>query len=290
MGTGYDPGMDFKAYGRTVVLGARSMLSAAAGWRSNPLTADTNRKLWGRPWVLVLALAAVATIVIELLLPPVERLAELVPPFSVLGFLPDLVLDLLYSGPAWFAVAACLRLRALRSSASSAWPEGDRVADFGGLLFDAAALPIVISASAIGLALELAPVVGRFLNAGADNGATDAAMLIEASGSGRFARTVLVAALVVGIGSVHRRLAGAFGKLIAAAFMVWGMHLGIAFAVPWMTAWWGYLPGIGHLAPHRSVAWAHTLFDLAVAFAAWLVVREKWRSSPLWSEQQITHE
>ena len=89
---------------------------------------------------------------------------------------------------------------------------------------------------------------------------------------------------MTGVLGVHRRIGTGLGKLFGAGFVVWSIHLGIGFAVPWMTSWWTYLPVIGELAPDRSANWAHLLFDLAVASGAWMTAREKWREAPLWSD------
>lgn len=105
-----------------------------------------------------------------------------------------------------------------------------------------------------------------------------------AGGANLVARTIVVVALVTGILGVHRRIGAGLGKLFGAGFVVWGVHLGIGFSVPWMTSWWTYLPWVGEYAPERSVAWAHALFDLAVASAAWIAAREKWVDAPLWSD------
>ena len=94
----------------------------------------------------------------------------------------------------------------------------------------------------------------------------------------------MVVALVAGLMGVHQTVGQGLSKLFGAGFFVWGVHLGIAFAVPWMTSWTTHLPGIGEFAPSRSVAWAHMLFDLAVASGAWMEARRNWSGAPLWLE------
>jgi hypothetical protein len=95
----------------------------------------------------------------------------------------------------------------------------------------------------------------------------------------------LVVALAAGILSAHRKIGTGIGKLIGAGFFVWGMHLAISLSVPWMVSWWAYLPIIGRFAPQRSADWAVTIFDLAVACAAWMAARAKCCESPSWNER-----
>jgi hypothetical protein len=236
--------------------------------------------------LLVLATAAIA---VDHWLPPMSRLIGLAPPLISLAFIPDVVRELLYSAPAFFGFVVVWRAHRLRSSAPETWPDRAAIDDFGGRIFDAAALPIAAASLLIGVGIQMSALSLGLL--AADPQITGAGVeTIEgwafSSGSSRFARTIVIIALVTGILGVHRRIGAGFGKLLSAGFMVWGVHIGISFAVPFMTGWVTYLPVIGRFAPERSAAWAHALFDLAVACAAWIAAREKWREAPLWSDAE----
>lgn len=276
--------MDFKAYGQAVFEGARSMLLAARGWRDNPLTTPVNRRLWGPGWVFVLLLLTAAATAGGILLPPFSRLAHFVPPLVVLTFLPGIILDLFYSAAAFFAFVVAWRMRRLRLTPSSGWPDRAAIPEFGGRFFDAAGLPVVVAAVVLGLGLQVASALSVMPVADSDAGAAMAGAFLEADISTLIARTILVVALVTGILSVHRRVGAGFGKLLGVGFAVWGGHIGIGFTVPFLTNSWSYLPLIGQFAPERSATFAHILFDLAVACAAWIATREKWKAAPLWTD------
>lgn len=277
--------MNLAEFGQGVVAGMRSMLDAISSWRDNPLTEPANRRLWGRWWPATLAALVGATVAVDAVLPPIGRLSEIVPPLQFAAFIPVLIRDLFYSAPAFFAFVVVWRLRCLRESEPTDWPPRSSVPDFGLRLFQAAALPVVAAALAIGLGVT----VVSFVFAAAPPAAGAATPGIEelghpsaSSGTATFARSVLVVALISGLLVVHRRLGAGFGKLIGAGFFIWGVHIGISFAVPWMTSWLAYLPVIGQYAPQRSVTWAHLLFDVAVACGAWTAAAEKFRVAPLW--------
>ena len=279
--------MDLSAYGQDVVAGSKSILSAARGWRTNPLTSRVNRRLWSPLWPAVLLLLVAAAIAVDQLLPPFSRLIGLVPPLTVLTFLPNIVRDLVYSAPALFAFVIVWRIHRLRSSKPVDWSDRAAIRDFGGQFFDAAALPVAVATLALGIGIQLTTVVLGSLPADPETGVAGATAIevwTVAGGSSRLARTIVIVALVTGVLGVHRRIGTGLGKLFGAGFVVWSIHLGIGFAVPWMTSWWTYLPVIGKFAPDRSANWAHLLFDLAVACAAWIAAREKWREAPLWSD------
>ncbi len=279
--------MDLSAYAQAVVAGGRSMLSAALGWRTNPLTSRVNRRLWSPLWPAVLLLLVAVAIAVDQLLPPFSRLIGLAPPLVALAFIPNIVRDLVYSAPALFAFVIVWRVHRLRSSKPADWSDRASVREFGGSFFDAAALPVIVATLALGIGAQLTAVVLSSLSVDPETGVAGATALETWTvvGSSRWlARTIVIVALVTGILCVHRRIGTGLGKLLGAGFAVWAIHLGIAFAVPWMTSWWAYIPVIGKFAPDRSADWAHLLFDLAVACAAWMAAREKWREAPLWSD------
>lgn len=282
--------MDLKAYGQAVLEGARSMLSAARDWRDNPLASGVNRRLWGPAWPAALLLLTAGAIAAGILIPPFSRLVQLVPPLVALAFLPGIVLDLFTSAAAFFAFIIAWRFRRLRLTAASDWPDRTAIPEFGGQFFDAAALPVVIAAIMLSLGLQLASAMGVMPAADPDAAAAMAGAFTVADSSTRIARTIVVVALVTGVLSVHRRFGAGFGKLLGVGFVVWGVHIGIAFTIPFLTNWWGYLPWVGQFAPERSAALAHALFDLSVACAAWLAAREKWSNAPLWTDVAPTPE
>jgi hypothetical protein len=279
--------MNLTEYGQAVVAGVRSMLDAVSSWRGNPLTEPVNRRLWGRWWPATLVALVIATIAIDAVLPPIDRLAELVPPLIFAAFIPDLIRDLLYSAPAFFGFIVVWRVRRLRASGPTDWPPRSSVPEFGLRFFQAAALPVAASALAIGIGVA---TVAFVIAPGppAPNAATPGVEELErwsATGNAAtLARSLMIVALVSGVLVVHPRLGAGFGKLIGAGFFVWGIHIGIGFAVPWMTSWLTYVPVIGQVAPQRSAAWAHLLFDLAVACAAWTAAAGKLRPAPLWAD------
>lgn len=257
------------------------MLAAGREWRDNPLTSRVNRCLWGAAWPAVLALLVAATVAADRELPPFSSLIGFAPPLTALAFIPDLVRELVYSSPAFFAFVVVWRVHRLRSSNPARWSDRTSVEDFGGRFFDAAALPVAVAALALAAGIQVAAVA---LGSGPADVAVDVSAWSIAEGSSRFARALVIVALVTGILGVYRRVSAGFGKLLGAGFVVWGGHLGIAFTVPFMTSWLSYLPVIGRYAPERSATWAHLLFDLAVVCSAWIAAREKWLSAPLWTD------
>ncbi|MGD8439667.1 MAG: hypothetical protein PVG53_03980 [Holophagae bacterium] len=279
--------MNLAEYGQAVVSGVRSILDATTSWRDNPLTEPVNRRLWGRWWPATLAALVGATVAVDAVLPPIGRLAELAPPLQFAIFFPGLIRDLLYSAPALFGFVVVWRLRRLRASEPTDWPPRSTVPDFGLRFFQAAALPVAAAALAIGFGVTVVSFVVAAAPPGTDAatpGIEELGHLSASGGAATLARSVLVIALITGLLVVHRRLGAGFGKLIGAGFFVWGIHIGIGFAVPWMTSWLAWLPVIGQYAPQRSTTWAHLLFDLAVACAAWTAAAEKVRPAPLWAD------
>jgi hypothetical protein len=275
--------VNLSEYGTAVIAGTRSMISAARGWRSNTLTARVNRQLWGPGWVAVLAGLVVAFIAVDVVLPPFSLLIGLAPPLTGFAFFPGLIRDLFYSAPAFFAFVVAWRVRSLRASDSSDWSDRAAIEGFGGRFFDAGALPIAVAAISLGIGIELVSSVG-LSHPFVHTGTGDLEPWTVGGASLRLARTLVIIALASGILTVHRTIRAGVGKLFGAGFFVWGVHLGIGFAVPWMTSWLAYLPIIGPHVPDSSAGWAHFLFDVAVASAAWTAAREKCRATPLWAD------
>jgi hypothetical protein len=275
--------MRFSDYGAAAIAGARSILEAVATWRDNPLRTQVNRALWGRWWAAVLVLLTAAAIAYEVV-QPIPYLTGLVPPLVFLGFVPNLIRGLLLSGPALFAFVVVWRVRRLRESGEDTWPNRFEVQDFGATLFDAGAVPVAVATLALGAGSLLADIAAPRPGAPPTEvpGLDTIGGLAIAESAGTFAQTVLTVALVAGILGLHRTISKGLGKLISAGFMVWGMHIGLAFSVPWMVSWWAYLPFIGQYAPRRSVDFALLAFDLAVACAVWIGVREKCSQLPFW--------
>jgi hypothetical protein len=218
-------------------------------------------------------------------LPSIDRLAKLVPPLIFVAFIPGLIRDLLYSAPAFFAFVVVWRVRRLRASRSTDWPPRSSIPEFGLRFFQAAALPVAATALAIGIGVAAVSLLVAASPPTPDAASPGIEELEQWSATGdaaTLARSLLIVALITGILVVHPRLRAGFGKLIGAGFFVWGIHIGIGFAVPWMTSWLAWVPVIGQYAPQRSATWAHLLFDLAVACAAWTAAAEKLRAAPLW--------
>lgn len=259
-------------YRVAVFEGGRSILEAAARWRQNPVTEEVNRRLWSRWWVATLALVTVIFIAAEVYLPPLSALLGFFPPLAMANFVPEVVVGLLVSVPAFFAFVVVWRVRRLRSSDRKSWPHRAGMADFGSSFYDAGALPVAVATVLLAVGAYVVEVL------------REAPEGTEVFAAGGLARTILTVALVAGILSVHPKIGTGLGKLLGAGFFVWGMHLAIGFSVPWMTSWWAYLPFVGPYAPQRSAAWVTLVFDLAVACAAWTAAREKCRAAPLWSD------
>jgi len=257
------------------------MVNAARDWPANPLAARVNRILWGPAWMAVLALLVVAAIAVERVLPSFSSVIRLAPWLTPLAFVPDVVCELVYSAPAFFAFVVVWRFHRLRSSDPSGWSDRTSIEDFGGRFFDAAALPVAVATLAIASGIQATAVIFGSLSADATTGAQ---IWSITDGSSRLARALVIVALITGVLSVHRRVTSGLGKLLGAGFFVWGGHLGIAFTVPFMTSWLAYIPLIGPYIPDRSVSWAHLLFDLAVVCSAWIAAREKWSTAPLWAD------
>jgi hypothetical protein len=279
--------MNLAESGQAVVAGVRSMLDAVSSWRDNPLTGPVNRRLWGRWWPVTLGALVAATVAVDVVLPPIGRLAELVPPLMFAAFIPGLIRDLIYSAPAFFAFVVVWRVRRLRASEPADWPPRSSVSDFGLRFFQAAALPVAVAAVAVGLGAAAVAFVVAAAPPAPDAGSAGVEALGRwgaSGGAATLARSVLIVALVTALLVVHRRLGAGFGKLMGAGFFVWGIHIGIGFAVPWMTSWLAWVPVIGQYAPQRSASWAHLLFDLAVVCVAWTAAAEKLRPAPLWAD------
>jgi len=91
---------------------------------------------------VVLALLVAAAVAADRALPPFSSLIGFAPPLTALAFIPDLVRDVVYSTPAFFAVVVVWRAHRLRASDPARWSERATIEDFGGRFIDAAALPV----------------------------------------------------------------------------------------------------------------------------------------------------
>jgi hypothetical protein len=281
--------MNLREYGHAVVLGFRSILDAARHWPNNPLTTTVNSRLWGGRRAIALAVLVVLTLLAEAALSRLGRFPSLGGALDFLAFVPELVRELFLSPPAWFAFVVAWRVRRLRRSDPGGWPQRATMPDFGLRFFDAGALPVAAAAVVIGFGAALVTTGSSLLGDHVSPSANGVAATMDwdtVAIPSQIVRSVLVIALVAGILAVHRSVRSGLGKLVGAGFFVWGIHIGIAFAVPWMISWWAYLPALGHFASQRSVDWAHLLFDLSVASVAWTAARESCRETPLWLETE----
>ena len=278
--------MNIAGYREAVLLGFRSIIGAAMKWRGNPLTREVNRRMWGPvPWV-GLGLLVVAVVPVSAIWPSLDYLAGLAPPLVFLGFLPDTICDLVWSAPAAFGLIVALRVRRLRAQSPEDWPDRRCRSDFGVRFFEAGALPVVVAGMLVAVGVEAVGGVWTAFDGPADTlgvGDETSAWQMSFSSIG-FARNLMVVALVAGLASVHRAAGQAFGKLMGAGFTVWGIHIGIAFAAPWLVSWVAYVPVVGAYVPEPSVDGVHMIFDLAVAVVAWTAAREKSRAAPFWSD------
>jgi hypothetical protein len=220
-----------------------------------------------------------AGIAVSPVFPSVERMAGLVPPLAFLLWIPNDVLEILWSAPAFFGHVVAWRVRALRGDLGSDWLASGDATDQKRLLFEAAAVPVAMAAVALAIGIEVAAPVHRLL-AGLPGGWPSVGPVLLAA-----SRSLVVVAVVAGVMSVHRSVSSAFGKLLGAGFMLFGLRMAIAFTVPWVTAWWSHLPipFIERFSGERSPGAALFLFNLAVASIAWVVTLGKAEDSPFWS-------
>jgi hypothetical protein len=222
-----------------------------------------------------------------LFLPPTDRLAGLIPPLMALKFFPSDVAALFWSAPAFFAFVVAWRVRRLRRDQEGTWLLDADVHEPELRLFEAGALPV--AAAALVLAVTLPIVSTLWVAVGTADPAESAGL-----GSQLFAisRLLLIVSLTSGILSAHRELSKGIGQLLGAGFFVWGIHLGIAFSVPWMTNWWTYLPipFLSRLGGEPSANLVHLLFNLAVVAGTWAALREKLRSKPFWEFESQAEE
>ena len=279
--------MNISKYREAVVLGLKSIVGAAVKWRVNPLTNEVNRCMWGPwPWATLGVLTA-AALGLHVVMPPFSTLIGFVPPLMALAFIPENVRELIWSAPAFFAFVVAWRVHRLRITDSESWPDRRCRADFGQRFFEAGALPVAVASLLLVAGLEL---VGGLNIADAMSEETKivgeaSAMWAMSFSANRLASNLVIVALVAGIMGVYRKAGAGLAKLLGAGFFVWGIHLGIAFSVPWMVSWWAYLPVVGQYAGRRSPDAVHIFFDVAVALSAWTAAREKCRGAPLWEDE-----
>lgn len=254
--------------------GAGSIVRAIRRWAANSASTEVPRRLWGpAPWLALATLAGAGT-ALEIWLPDPRLLAGVLPPLTALAFVPETVASFAWSGAAAMGFVAAWRMRALRSASDDLGQPWVGPVSPGVEAFEAAALPfgaaVVTAAIAVQVVLGLNPEtrIGSF-----------AAIRSAAS-------FVMVATVTAGVLTSRRQLGTAVGQLTGAAFTIWGIHLGIAYAVPWMTAWWEWIPGLG--GGRRSAVPVHILFDLAVVSVAWMTLRTRMNDGLAWRPDSET--
>ena len=104
-------------------------------------------------------------------------------------------------------------------------------AEPGRRIFEAAAIPIGVAAVVMATGVELGPAVLKAI----------LGELAEWSSIGRhllaISESFLAAVVVAGVVSVNRCASKAIGQLFGAGFLLFGLRMGLGFAVPWMTSW-----------------------------------------------------
>jgi len=270
-------------YTAAVFEGARSFGRAVLQWRQNPHTNGVMRRLWGpAPWIGLGGLA-VAGIVVSPFFPSPGRAAGFFPPLAALMWIPSDVLEMLWSVPALFAYVVAWRVRSFRHDDPSRWLGSADVIDPERRLFEAAAVPVAVAGLALAVGIEVAAPVQRFLEGAPPAWPSLSSALLAVS------RSLVVVAVVGAVISVHRSLSKGLGQVLGAGFMLFGLRMAIGFTVPWMTAWWTFLPipFIDRVAGDRSPMFAFLLFNLAVAAVAWVMTMGKAEDSPFWT---VEHE
>jgi hypothetical protein len=266
-------------YTAAVFDGARSFGRAALHWRQNPFTARVMRRLWGPlPWIGLGGLA-VFGIVVSPIFPSPGRIAGFFPPVAVLLWIPEDVIEMLWSVPACFGYLVAWRVSSFRRDDPSRWLGSADVNAPELRLFEAAAVPVAAAGLALAIGIEVAAPVQRLLE-GAPPGWPSAGSAMLA-----VSRSLVVVAVVSGVMSVHRSVSKGLGQVLGAAFMLFGLRLAIGYTVPWMTAWWTYLPipFIDRVGGDRSPVFALFLFNLAVAAIAWVMTMGTAEDSPFWT-------
>lgn len=264
-------------YTHAAVLGFKSFVQSIRDWRKNPCTAVVGRRLWG-PWPLLsLVVLTLAALAISPFFPSFERVAGFVPPAAVLTLIPGSIRDLFWSVPALFGFVVAWRVRRYRQNDEEHLAGLLEAGQPKTLLFDAGATPIAIAAFVLAAGLELVEPVVRIVQ-GLDAGWYGVGSHLQSATA-----SVVVVAISAGVLSVNRAVGKGMGQMMGAGFMLFGIRLGIGFSVPWMVSWWAYLP-IPHISQlaDRSPTLVYTLFNLAVAAAAWVKLREHTEDRRFW--------
>ncbi len=265
-------------YSRAAKLGVRSFLQALRNWKDNPYTIVVGRRLWG-PWPLLsLVGLTLAALLVAPFFPSFERLGGFIPPLVFLTYIPDSVRDLLWSMPAVFGFVVAWRVRSFRRNDEELLADLADVDDPGSFIFEAGATPIAIAAFVLAAGLELVEPLTRLVR-GLDAGWYGLGSHIEFATS-----SVVVVAISAGVLSINTTIGKGLGQLFGAGFTLFGIRLGIGFAIPWMVGWWTYLPipYLNQLGGHSPTI-VYTLFNLAVAAVAWIKLRDSTKEQPFWA-------
>jgi hypothetical protein len=267
-------------YARAAAVGIKSFLIAILGWRENPYTIAVGRRLWGRFPLVTLAGLTLIGIAAAPFFPSLERMAGFIPPLSFLMWLPGDVSAMLWSVPALLGIIIAWRVRSLRRDEEQLWFGLTDVAEPGRHIFEAAAIPIAAAASFLAIGAEIAgPVLSWAQGSAFELGGTGATLL-------SISHSLVITIVVAGVLSINQCFSKAFGQLFGAAFTLFGIRLGLSYAIPWMTSWWSYLPipfvdRIGQ----RSPIYGLILVNLAILAIAWVALREKAEEQPFWVEE-----
>ncbi|MCP4900495.1 MAG: hypothetical protein GY906_26320 [bacterium] len=270
-------------YARAVSIGLKSFVVAMLGWRDNPYTIAVGRRLWGRLPLLSLAGLTLAGIAAGPFFPSFDKIAGFVPPLAFLTWMPVDVTQMLWSIPAVFGLVVAWRVRCFRGDVEDTWLGLADIEDPGRRIFESAAIPIGFAALFLGFGLELLP---RLLELAAGQPVEWGSV---GSWSLSLSETILAVAVVAGVLSLNRCFSKAFGQLVGAAFMIFGLRMGLSYALPWMTAWWSYLPipYVDRFGGGHSLSFGILLFNLAVVAIAWAKLRARAGQSPFWSAESL---
>lgn len=265
-------------YARAATVGLKSFARAVLRWRENPFTLVVGKRLWGRFPLVTLALLTMAGIAAGPFFPGFDAIAVFVPPIAFLSWMPVDVTEMLWSVPALFALLVAWRVRRLRNDEPNAWLDLTDEEFPGRRIFEAGAIPIGAAATVLGLGLQVGPRLWAVSRGQTVDWGSSGSWLLGISG------TLLTVAVVGGVLSLRKALGKAFGQLMGAAFTIFGLRLGLSYALPWMMGWWTYLPipYVDRIAGERSPDYGLFLFNLAVVAIAWAKLRQHADESPFW--------
>lgn len=264
-------------YARAAALGIKSFVQSVLNWRENPYITIVGERLWGSWRLLPLVCLTVAAVAVSPFFPSFERIAGFIPPAVFLTWIPSSIRDLLWSVPAFFGFVVAWRVRRFRQNDKNLFPDLVDAGESNNLIFEAGATPIAVAAFVLAAGLELVQPLMR-LAQGLDGGWYGLTSHLESA-----TWSLVVVAISAGVMSVNSAVGKGVRQVFGAGVTLFGIRLGIGFAAPWIMGWWTYLPipYINQLGESSSTL-VFILFNLCVASAAWIMLRERTAGQHVW--------